>query len=765
MIRLIEELPPVLKKNLGIEHGTRDDLIIAVRTDLTRQGAFGNDWLVVTQVRLQVYHGAALADPPWFDQPVTNLRDPLVESLVGGCVLQVTVDGVPIELVRYTNARSRVFARVVKYLADAVSYHKSIQPRKTETPDPNAEPVDPPRLTKNIDEAKRCPVCHLHLADGTQVCPACLSKTRVVWRILKYMRPYWSSVVAIWALLIATTLLNLVPPYLTLPLVDKVLMPGGKGGADAQRITLLGWLVAGLLASQLVSLAISVIRGRIMARLGSRVAHDLRTEVFQHIQLHSLRFFDKRKTGELMSRVAYDTESLEGVLIDGVQFFVVNVLTLIGIGGVLLYMNWQLTLLVFIPVPVVMVLSKMLWTRLFHKFHRHWFMRGRLGSTLNDSLSGIRVIKAFARERQETARFNSRSLELQEASLASTQAWTTHFPILGFLTSSGALIVWYVGGRFAVGGHITTGMLMAFVAYLGMFYGPLQFLTRIADWMARSLASAHRVFEILDTVPDVPEAADPVSMPRIEGRVQFKDLTFGYDRYAPVLRKINLDIQPGEMLGLVGHSGAGKSTAINLLCRFYDPDEGALLIDGVDVRRISQYDLRSQLGVVLQDTFLFNGTIAENIGYAKDDATPEEIMAAAKAANAHEFILKKPDGYDTLVGERGQSLSGGERQRIAIARAILHSPRILILDEATSSVDTDTEKQIQDAIRRLVKGRTTFAIAHRLSTLRNASRLIVLKNGKIIEMGTHDELMARQGEFHRLVKMQRDMAEIAALKR
>jgi ATP-binding cassette subfamily B protein len=298
-------------------------------------------------------------------------------------------------------------------------------------------------------------------------------------------------------------------------------------------------------------------------------------------------------------------------------------------------------------------------------------------------------------------------------------------------------------------------------------------LRKLIDWIRRVerggtvlLADVVKTLEeYADNPPDVPEAADPVPMPRIEGRVQFQGVTFGYDRFKPVLRKFDLDIQPGKMIGLVGHSGAGKSTSINLLCRFYDPDEGVLLIDGVDARRIPQHDLRSQLGVVLQDTFLFNGTIAENIGYAKGDATPEEIMDASKAANAHEFILQKPDGYDTIVGERGQSLSGGERQRIAIARAILHAPRILILDEATSSVDTDTEKQIQDAIRRLVKGRTTFAIAHRLSTLRNANRLVVLKDGKIIEMGTHDELMTKQGEFYRLVKMQRDMSEITALKR
>jgi ATP-binding cassette, subfamily B, bacterial len=279
------------------------------------------------------------------------------------------------------------------------------------------------------------------------------------------------------------------------------------------------------------------------------------------------------------------------------------------------------------------------------------------------------------------------------------------------------------------------------------------------------LASAERVFDVLDSEPDVQEAEEAVRIPRIEGSVQFQDVTFGYDKHKPVLRYISLDVAPGEMIGYVGHSGAGKSTMINLICRFYDVGEGQILVDGVPIKKIHQQDLRSQIGVVLQDTFLFNGTIAENIGYAKPGATLEEIMAAAKTANAHDFIVQKPDGYDTPVGERGQSLSGGERQRIAIARAVLHNPRILILDEATSAVDTDTEKQIQDAIARLVKGRTTFAIAHRLSTLRNADRLVVLKNGKIEEVGTHAELLEKKGEFHRLVEMQQEMSKIKAIAR
>jgi ATP-binding cassette subfamily B protein len=396
---------------------------------------------------------------------------------------------------------------------------------------------------------------------------------------------------------------------------------------------------------------------------------------------------------------------------------------------------------------------------------RWWHYRGRLNAVLNDTLSGVRVVKAFAQEEREIGRFLPRSKDLALAGIAAEQTWMTVFPILSVVTGTGSLLVWYVGGRRLLAQEISLGMLVTFIAYLQMFYGPLQFLNRTGEWLSRALASAERVFDILDSEPDVQEAEDPAPMPRLEGRVEFQNVTFGYDKHKPVLKNIDLDVAPGEMIGLVGQSGAGKSTTINLVCRFYDVNGGQILIDGVDIKKIPQQDLRSQIGVVLQDTFLFNGTISDNIGYARAGATREEIMAAAKAANAHDFIVQKPDGYDTQVGERGQSLSGGERQRVSIARAILHNPRILILDEATSSVDTDTEKQIQDAIARLIKGRTTFAIAHRLSTLRNADRLVVLKDGKIHEVGTHDELIEKKGEFYRLVDMQQEMSRITAIAR
>jgi ATP-binding cassette subfamily B protein len=332
------------------------------------------------------------------------------------------------------------------------------------------------------------------------------------------------------------------------------------------------------------------------------------------------------------------------------------------------------------------------------------------------------------------------------------------------LTSSlGIVIVWFFGGRRVLAGEVTVGELVAFVQYQMIMYRPLQWFAQLNNWLTRALAGAERIFEVIDADPEPYQSSDYQALPDIRGEVEFRGVTFGYERYKPVLKGVNLHVQPGEMIGLVGRSGAGKSTLINLLCRFYDPDEGQILVDGIDQREIRLESLRSRIGMVLQEPFLFNGTIAENIAYGKPDASLDEIIRAARAANAHTFVVNKPDGYDTQVGERGAKLSVGERQRVSIARAILHDPRILIMDEATASVDTETERQIQEAIGRLVQGRTTFAIAHRLSTLRNANRLVVIDEGTIAEVGTHDELMERKGLYHRLVNMQTEVNKLRAV--
>ncbi|MCD6351065.1 MAG: ABC transporter ATP-binding protein, partial [Armatimonadetes bacterium] len=501
------------------------------------------------------------------------------------------------------------------------------------------------------------------------------------------------------------------------------------------------------------------------ALLGNRLTHELRCELYDHLQHLSLRFFDKQQIGSVISRVNQDTGQLQAFLVQGSQELIVNLMLLVGIGIMLLVLDLRLALFVLVPAPFVAIMSRMFWRRIRRYMHRFFYRWSRLNSVLQETLSGLRIVRVFGQEAREVSRFSSTSDELAVTGVQVERLWALMFSGVSLVIALGSLVVWYVGGREVLQGPLTLGTLMAFLAYVQMFYRPVRFVSMLLNWASRSLTAAERVFEVLDTPVEVEDAPDAVAMPHIEGRVEFRDVTFGYEPHRPVLKHVSFAVEPGEMIGLVGHSGAGKTTTINLLCRFYDAEEGEILIDGVPLRQIRLEDLRRQTGVVPQDTFLFSGTIAENIAYAKPGATREGIIRAAKVANAHDFILRKPDGYETMLGEGGQGLSAGERQRIAIARAVLHDPRILILDEATSQVDVQTEKQIQEAINRLAQGRTTVAIAHRLATLKNADRLIVLKHGEIAEIGTHDELMAREGEFHRLVKTYQEISKVRSVER
>jgi ATP-binding cassette subfamily B protein len=424
-------------------------------------------------------------------------------------------------------------------------------------------------------------------------------------------------------------------------------------------------------------------------------------------------------------------------------------------------MNWVLALCILAPFPLVMMVSMIVWKPISNMFHRVSQKMARVHMQLGESLMGIRVVKVFAREDHEYERFMKRNNELRDAATQADQSWHTAYGAMTLFTSLGVVTTWTVGGAMLYQGQLQLDEFWRINAYVLMIYGPLQWFAQVNNWFTRAMAGAERIFEILDMTPET--AVTKGVNRKIEGRVEFQDVRFGYEKSNPVLRHVSFDVAPGEMIGLVGHSGAGKSTIINLLTRFYEVDSGAILVDGVEIRDYDLQDFRAQIGIVLQEPFLFHGTIAENIRYGKPDATFEEVMAAAQAANAHDFVLAKPEGYDTVVGERGARLSGGEKQRISIARAILHDPRILIFDEATSSVDVETEREIQEAIQNLVSGRTTFAIAHRLSTLRNANRLFVMDRGKIVEEGTHEELIAQRGAFAKLVETQSKVNEVIGI--
>ena len=740
---LVEQLPGNVAETLAKEHKTDNGYQIAAASDIAADGDFGERWLVMTDEELLVLSSTGDGAEITTRIPLSQITGAKTESLIGIGMLEVQVDGHPTEVIQFSNSQMGKFNAAAKRI-DALA-------KNEEPPSTDVE-----------DEKKRCDHCGRLLDNWSNVCPKCISHRKILARLVRYTLPYKKLIITSSLLTLVATGLDMVPPYFTKFLIDNVFQPSTKSSV-AHKLQLLSLLVGVLVAARVISSIMAILRGRLAAILGTKVTFDVRTQLYESLQRLSLSYFDKRQIGAVMTRVTQDTNQLSGFLVEGAQYYVVNVLMVFGIAAILLAMNWKLGLLVILPAPLLVVTTMLFWRRLMQTFHHFWHSMSKLGAMLNDALSGIRVVKAFGQEDLEINRFRSRSADLYDAGLKVEQLAATVWPALGFLMVIGSLLVWWFGGRQVINGEISLGTLMAFFAYMGMFYAPLQILTRIVDWMSRSLTSAERIFEVMDTVPEIKDEPDAVPMPYIEGAVEFKKVTFGYDKHKPVLTDVNFSVNAGEMIGLVGHSGAGKSTTINLICRFYDPTEGSITIDDVDMRKIKMADLRQQIGVVLQEPFLFNGTIAENIAYGKPGASREEIMAASKAANAHEFVMKFPDGYDTYVRERGGRLSGGERQRISIARAILRNPRILILDEATSSVDTETEKQLQEAIGRLVKNRTTFAIAHRLSTLRNADRLLVLENGKFVEFGTHEELLKKKGVYYKLVQLQKEVSRIKAV--
>ncbi|WP_409341594.1 ABC transporter ATP-binding protein [Paenibacillus sp. MBLB4367] len=665
---------------------------------------------------------------------LSDITDARAVSAVGGGSLIADTGGGPVVLVRYTSALNGKIGFAAKLLQALV--------KGEELP-----------VYSSLHEPKHCATCGNRLPEGMMKCPACTDKGKVITRLMHYAKPYkWKMTLAA-LLLMAATLMELVPPYLTKVIVDDVIQPKSIGGA-------LLWLVAGLAATRVLLSVMQTLRGYIGVWVGGNVMADIRKDVYRSLMNLSLSFFDRRQTSQFIGRVNSDSESMRQFLTDGVIHLSGQVLMLASIIFMMFNLDWRLALLALLPTPLVVFASMTIWPSLRIIWDRHWRAVRKINLLVGDALQGIRVVKAFGQEPAEKDRYETANRELANETYRMERVWAGVFPLFALITTSGSLLVWYFGGKQVMGDGLSLGTLMAFIAYLGMFFGPLQWFSQSINWTSRALAAADRVFEIMDTTPDVPNAAEAVKIPRVEGRVELKGVTYGYEKHHPVLKDVTLLTEPGEMIGLVGHSGAGKSTLINMICRFYDPDQGTITVDGIDLKRIEQEDLRRQIGVVLQETFLFDGTIAENIAYSKPDATPMEIMKAAKIANAHDFIVRMPDGYDTKVGERGHRLSGGEKQRIAIARAIIHDPRILILDEATASVDTETERQIQEAISRLVQGRTTFAIAHRLSTLRNANRLVVLDKGKVAEIGTHEQLLDKQGIYFKLVEAQKEMSKI-----
>ena len=607
-----------------------------------------------------------------------------------------------------------------------------------------------------------CPSCKAPLEPEQETCPVCTKvvhtppSTWTLFRLWRFAKPYRGQLLLGFVLMLLGTAASQVPPYLTIPLVDEVLIPF-QNGKHIEPSTIALYL-SGLLGAGIMAWVLSWAKTYILALASERIAADLRTTTYEHLLQLSLEYFGGKRTGDLLSRVGTESDRIAVYLSLHLTDFASDVVMIVMTAVILFSLNPWLALITLVPLPFIGWMIHFVRYRLrtgFEKIDRVW---GEVTNVLADTIPGIRVVKAFAQEQREANRFREANKHNLVVNDRINKIWSLFSPSVSLLTEIGLLVVWGFGIWQVSKGEITVGMLLAAVAYIGRFYGRLDSMSRIVSVTQKSASAAKRIFDILDHVSSVPEPANPVPMARVEGRIELRDVGFRYGN-REVNRGINLKIAPGEMIGLVGHSGSGKSTLVNLICRFYDVSEGAILVDGVDIRSYAISDFRQNIGLVLQEPFLFFGTIAENIAYGKPHATRTEIIAAARAAHAHEFILRLPQGYDSMVGERGQGLSGGERQRISIARALLIDPRILILDEATSSVDSETEKEIQKALENLVQGRTTIAIAHRLSTLHRADRLVVLDRGRVVEEGTHDALMASEGAYFNLYQAQARNAE------
>lgn len=770
-----KDLPKAVSELLEANGISGDDILASSQTDMNTECEYADGFVVVSSKML-----AVLTAPPVLEgirsfkgfvskkdvaesylyvrtdwairvYPIETLEKLEIQNLVACALLTATVDGIDYRLTAFSNLYRKSMHRISRTF-DRIH-------------DPKPEFMDGmkgPGEGRDKEEEEFCPICGMMYPDrNRKVCPKCMDRKSIFIRTLSFFKPYSGKIVLMFVCYILMALIGLIWPYLNgTVLYDSVLAKNADfieklPFAHGDYAVALAMVVGGMLLAKLLSLLVQILQGVLTAKVVPSVVCTIKQRVFERMSELSIGFFKSKQTGHLMTRVLSDAEQVTGFFIDGIPYLFIHGLSLTAMVVMIFSIKWQMGIISLIMIPILIVIGFKLRPILFNLYGHYHRARRRVNSRVNDNLTGARVVKAFGREKDENERFGHDNIRFREADLAIAKFRVIYRLIYDCTYRILVIAAWVLGVKYVlIDGDMEIGILMTVVGYIGQMQGPINFFSRISHWWAESMNSAQRIFEILDSVPDLLESEKPVRLNAPQGHIELKGVTFGYEVNRPVLKDITLDIPAGSMLGIVGRSGAGKTTLVNLISRMYDPQEGSITIDGIDVKELAFSDLRRNVAMVSQETYIFRGTVIENIAYAKPGATSEEIINAARLASAHEFIMRMPDGYDTRIGSGGRELSGGERQRISIARAILANPKILILDEATAAVDTETERSIQMSLQYLVKGRTTISIAHRLSTLRDADFLVVIDNGKITEQGTASELLELKGTYYKLMELQ-----------